>query len=85
MEDDPQPMTTIEPRNTGKPWYKSKTIIFNIVSLIVLVSGSPQAAELLPLFPPDWQEGIARAMPVILVAGNAYLRMITNEPITKVR
>ncbi len=61
-------------KETGKPWYRSKTILFNLATGAVALSQT-----VLPFLGPH---GIAIATGVNVV-GNVILRTMTNQPITK--
>jgi uncharacterized membrane protein len=60
----------------GKPWYSSKTIIFNVLSLLVGLAvtfgfGEFEAAE--------W---VGQVQIVITTVINLYLRTITTKPLS---
>lgn len=57
-----------------KSWYLSKTLWFNIITLIIGIIG--QATE---IFPMDAQT--AKVFALIIAAGNFILRFMTSEPI----
>jgi len=61
-----------------KKWYKSKTILFNILmaGLIALEAGLSQLSALVPA---NWYAIIA----IILPVGNAILRVISTTGIEK--
>lgn len=59
----------------AKPWYASRTLWFNIVSLVVAVAGvllDPQLA----LSP-----AVMTTLTVVITVGNMVLRALTNQPI----
>ena len=56
-----------------KPWWKSKTLWFNIVSVLVW---SAQGMSGITCIPDD-------VLITIIAVGNAVLRVITNQPIGK--
>jgi hypothetical protein len=61
----------------AKPWYTSRSLIFNIASLLVVAAGFI-AENTGALNLPD----AAGTWATLLVAlGNAYLRLITAQPI----
>lgn len=59
--------------NNGKPWWKSKTIGFNVLLGVVL-----EVASLLG------QEGVVtpETLALIMGIGNILLRIVTNKPVT---
>lgn len=61
-----------------KKWYKSKTIIFNVImaGLVALEAGLSQLSAIVPA---NWYAIIA----VILPVGNAMLRIISTTGISK--
>lgn len=68
----------------AKPWILSKTLWFNFIMALVTF-----AVEMLPLLdhfvalglPPDY-EAIARTvLTIIILVGNAILRVVTNKPL----
>ena len=59
----------------GKKWYQSRTILFNIVSAVVLVAGSfasPESAS---------NPHIQQAAAAIVTVANIVLRFLTEKPI----
>ena len=61
--------------DTGKQWYASKTIIFNVIALVVLVAGAFGFGD----FQADmW---VAQAATAIIAAVNLWLRFQTARPI----
>jgi hypothetical protein len=56
-----------------KNWYKSKTIWFNIVGLIIAAAGELSAAF------PSGQ--VAKISGYVLTLGNIFLRLITTQQI----
>ena len=56
-----------------KNWYKSKTIWFNIIGLIVALAG-----ELTQAFPTG---NVAKIAGIALTVGNIFLRLITTTQI----
>ena len=56
-----------------KNWYKSKTIWFNIIGLIVTLAG-----ELTTAFPAG---NVAKIAGSVLIVGNIILRLITTTQI----
>lgn len=59
---------------SGKHWYASKTIWFNVLALGVIVAGAfGYTGEL----PAEWAE----LVPVIVTIINLVLRAITKEPL----
>lgn len=61
-----------------KPWYKSKTIIFNIVvsALVALEATFSALQGLLPA-------NVYAVAVVVLAIGNSVLRIITTQGVTK--
>jgi hypothetical protein len=62
----------------SKPWYKSKTIVFNIV-VAMLLALEPVFNLLQPLLPSN----VYAVLSVLLVVGNAALRIISSTTLTK--
>ena len=61
----------------GKVWYKSKTILFNLATFIILVGGYfTQHADLLQKHP-----RLAMALGSLVAASNIVLRLVTGKPI----
>ena len=60
----------------GKKWYKSKTIIFNVLSGIVGTVATLQSSEGIP-------PHLTQIFSTIVLVGNIILRLITDKPITK--
>ena len=62
--------------SNSKPWFKSRTIWFNaisgIVGVVASLTNSPLASD------PKIQAGAA----LFLTIGNAFLRFISDQPIT---
>lgn len=63
----------------GKPKIRSKTIWFNIGTL--LVSVGTQFAFIGGLLPPEYQIPIALLLGTLTAIGNVILRMVTKEPL----
>lgn len=63
---------------TSKPWYKSKTLIFNIVmtALLALEASLGQLSALIPA-------NVYAVLATALAVGNAVLRVISTTAITK--
>lgn len=68
--------------NKVKPWYRSKTIIFNALWLVVGIAGffgfrefqpDPQVESLLSV--------VGALLPIVAPLLNLYLRKVTNQPI----
>lgn len=57
-----------------KAWFKSKTILFNIASLALLVMALPEFTAVLPA---GWVPIIA----LVNAVGNLWLRTITARPV----
>lgn len=60
----------------SKPWYKSKTVWINILTMIVALLTVPEIGSVVP----------ESAMPYILLItayANIFLRFITDQPIKK--
>lgn len=66
-------------QSEGKPKLKSKTIWFNIGTL--LVSVGTQFAFLGGLLPPEYQIPLALLLGTLTAVGNVILRMVTKEPL----
>jgi hypothetical protein len=60
-----------------KPWYKSKTIVVNVVAA-ALVALEAVSGLLQPYLPVDLYTAVAVGLPVV----NAMLRVITYEAVT---
>lgn len=56
----------------SKPWYQSKTLWFNIASLVVALTALPEFGALVP----------AEAVALIAVLGNLALRLLTDQPLS---
>lgn len=56
----------------GKPFWKSKTIIINVLTAVATIG-----AQLADVLPPEWSAKILSALAVV----NIVLRVITSEPI----
>lgn len=67
----------MESYGEGKKWYKSKTVWFNIITSVLTVVASLQNSPLVS--DPQIQAGVI----LFITIGNAVLRFITDEPITK--
>lgn len=67
-----------EPK-TGKSRYKSRTIWFNIGTL--LVSLGTQFAFLTTTLPVEYQIPVTITLGVFTAVGNVILRMVTKEPL----
>ena len=65
--------------NEAKPWYQSKTILFNILAA-VLVAVQALTGALQPLMSVDFYQTVAEVLPV----ANAMLRLLTDSPVTMV-
>ena len=65
----------------NKNWKKSKTIIFNIFSGIILVL--PQLNDLLPILQTFDNKNYYNIVSIVIVFANIYLRTITKDKITK--
>jgi hypothetical protein len=64
--------------SSSKPWYKSKTIIFNIVvAMLAALEGA--FSMLQPLLPMNTYAILS----TILIIGNAALRVISTANLTK--
>lgn len=63
---------------TSKPWYKSKTLVFNIVmtALLALEASLGQLSALIPA-------NVYAVLATALAVGNAVLRVISTTAITK--
>lgn len=62
---------------TGKEWFRSKTLWFNILALAVAIAGVFGFGEYLPNV--KWGEIIAIAVAI----ANLFLRYWTSEPIKR--
>lgn len=59
-----------------KPWYQSKTLWFNVFTMLVLI------AEQIPALWPNPPEWLTVAVGAVLVVGNVILRVwFTSEPL----
>lgn len=58
-----------------KPWYKSKTIQFNLAILVAILT----ATEVLAVVPKDWLPYVM----ALVAAVNVYLRAITKEGVRR--
>jgi len=61
----------------AKPWYKSRTIIFNAI-MAMLVSAEASFSILQTVLPANWYGILSFALTV----GNVVLRVITTSPVT---
>ena len=64
-----------------KSWKKSKTIIFNVFSSILLII--PQLSELLPILNTFDNKNYYNYLSIVIVLVNIYLRSITKEGLSK--
>lgn len=63
---------------TDKPWYRSRTLWFNAAGAALLAADA--AADVLqPLMGAEARLYVA----ALLVAGNAFLRAVTTQPLAK--
>ncbi len=60
-----------------KPWYKSKTIIFN-----ALIAGLTSLEPVFPLLKPMLGESYYPVLMVLLTTGNGILRAITTQGVS---
>jgi len=68
---------------TTKVWYKSKTIIANIISLIIAIGLLINPAVLLAMgVLPENQSKVLTLIVFFIAVLNLILRMITDAPIT---
>ena len=69
--------------NNGKQWHQSKTIRFNgaILAVAVAILGTPELIDFIVLMPEAWRGWLLGAIPLLLAAGNIFLRFTTGEPI----
>lgn len=63
---------------TSKPIWKSKTVWFNVLSVLAALTAAPEVLRLAE-GNPDW----IRAMAAFSAAGNILLRIFTSQTITK--
>lgn len=61
----------------GKPFWQSKTLVFNVLALVVAVASAFGYADFVPA---PWVGQIA---PVILILINLLLRLVTTEPVRR--
>lgn len=71
----------MEPKNTieviAKPWYQSRTILLNLLGLIVLVlTVVVDNAKLI-----DLSVEQVGGLGMVLLIANAVLRLVTNQPV----
>lgn len=59
----------------GKPWYQSKTVLFNVLFLLVSVAAVFGFSSFQP--EPKWAEAIAAVVAIL----NIVLRFISKDPI----
>lgn len=59
----------------GKAWYKSKMILFNILSGIVGVGMALQSPEV------GLNPQVVSILATVVTVGNVILRLVTNKPI----
>jgi hypothetical protein len=59
----------------GKPFYKSKTLWFNILIPLLTLVGKVVTDEI------DTETFLNELMPVVLIIGNIILRFLTREPV----
>lgn len=64
---------------SGKPWYKSKTVWFSVLYVIVAVAGLFGYAEFEPA--PELVTGVGAALVIIKLIIDLFLRSKTSEPI----
>lgn len=58
-----------------KPWYASKTVIFNVLAVVAAVAAAfGYAGEV----PAEW----SNLVPVIVAVVNLFLRSVTKRPLT---
>jgi predicted negative regulator of RcsB-dependent stress response len=65
-------MRRLEEMNNGKPFWKSRTIWFNVVAIVVVIAGIFGYAEF---------EADPQLVTLAAVIGNLILRFMTGEPI----
>ena len=67
--------------NGSKPWYQSKTLLFNLVSALVAVAAElqPLVAESSAIQFPSWTTEV---LVLVVVLGNVVLRSITSQAVT---
>lgn len=63
----------------GKPWRRSRTIWFNIATLLVAVA--TEFSALVELLPPDHQPTVRFFLMLLLAVGNVIFRILTSEPL----
>ena len=62
-----------------KPWYKSKTVWVNILTLLVAIITSIQSHEWISNYP-----NLLAAFTMILAIVNVFLRWLVDQPITSI-
>jgi hypothetical protein len=66
--------------STPKPWYKSVTVWFNVVMLILGIA--PVVGASMKVLQPDASEIIDTIVALITGVGNVFIRVVfTNQPI----
>lgn len=65
----------------SKPWYKSKTIWYNVA--LGLVAAGNELAPLLDLMDPEPASVLRPLLIVALAVGNTILRIITTKPVAR--
>ena len=61
-----------------KPWYKSKTVWINVITLCVGITAVLSESETLP------QEAVLILTALVVPILNVFLRWLTNKPITSI-
>ena len=62
----------------AKPWWESKTVWVNVLSVLVLALNS---TDVISIFPPSWTPRLAG----LLALANIVLRFVSSQPVTLTR
>ena len=56
-----------------KKWFKSKTVIFNVLTLVVAIAMALSEMELSPM--------LMQVIGMVIAIGNIFLRFLVNKPL----
>lgn len=62
-----------------KPWWRSKTVWFNIGTGLLAVAA--EFAAVVDVLPDEWQAQARLGISLLIMAGNVILRFATHEPV----
>lgn len=57
-----------------KPWYTSKTIWFNFLTILAMIAVDPAVQA---FFGPHWKDGFL----MLAAVANIFLRVVTSKPV----